>query len=293
MHPRTNLFSAALALGFAVSCASTSHVKELASSGAAYSTALDALLQATRESAVDASSARALSQAFGLADATVRARILESQDKLTTSMLGELERLRRHARLLGRYFEALGDLDDDGADQSASKAVVGSADALADLGKALAVSDQLSKAEKDALGQAAGLVVAGVRERAIARELQARADLIDLQLRIHKELLEALRGKLRADQQSVFDLGYARDVKEPFEAGQIGDSRAWIERRRGYLLMDKDLEALEKAGDAASRLRSAWRGSVEGKFDAEAQRDVLKKIDEAVALAESVEKARK
>lgn len=242
---------------------------------------------------MDASSARALSQASGLGNATVRAGILESQDKLTASMLGEIEKLRRHARLLGRYFEALGDLADDAADQSASKAVVGSADALADLGKALAVSDQLSKAEKDALGQAAGLVVAGVRERAIARELQARADLIDLQLRIHKELLEALRGKLRADQQSVFDLGYARDVKEPFEAGQIGDSRVWIERRRGYLLMNKDLEALEKAGDVASRLRSAWRASVEGKFDAEAQRDVLKKIDEAVALAESVEKVRK
>ncbi len=292
-RPRRGLLLPVACLAFAASCVSTSHVRELANSGAAYATALDTLMKWTEESAVDATSARALSEAIGVKDAAARVRILDSQDQIAGSMVGELEKLRRHARLLGRYFEALGNLAENAADESASKAVVGSAQALAEVGKELAVSDPLTKAEKDALGQAANLVVAGVRERAIGRELAARADVIDLQLRIHKDLLGALRGKLRADQQSVFDLGYARDVKEPFEEGQVGDARAWIEQRRGYLLMDKDLEALEKASRASSRLRSAWKAYVEGKFDAAAQRDALKEMDEAVALAETLEKASK
>lgn len=273
-------------------CASTSHVRELASSGVAYGTALDTLLTATEETAVDASSARALSQGQGVKTPASRVEILKGQDELVERTLGDLEKLRRHARLLKRYFQALADLADSATDETASRAVAGSAEALETLGKDLGSSSTLSKEQKDAIGKAASLVVQGVRERAIARELEARANVIDRQLQIHHELLKALRDKIKDDTRSVYDLGYARDVRKPFETDQIADARDWISRRRAYLLMDRNIEALEKAGDAASRLRSAWKAWVENRFDAAALADALKQVDSAVALAATVKASR-
>jgi len=287
---RAGLLLAEALLLLASACASESHVRQLASSGSAYAAGLDTLLSATRESAADASSARALSEGQGVAEAAVRAEILAAQDAMAQSALAELEKLRRHARLLGRYFDALGDLADDAQDAAASRAAVGSADALANLGRELALSDRLTKAQKDGLGEAVHLAVSQVRNRALCEELEARGDLIDFQLRLHRALLDALRGKLRADRQSAAQLAYDRDVRQPFEEGRVADARTWIADRRGYLLRDKDLAALERASDAASRLRSAWKACLEGGFDAAARRDALRQIDEAVALAGSIEK---
>jgi hypothetical protein len=254
----------------------------------AYGTALDTLLTATEETAVNASSARALSQGQGVKTPASRVEILKGQDEIIERTLGDLEKLRRHSRLLKRYFEALANLADSATDEPAAKAVAGSAEALEALGKELGASSTLSKEQKDAIGKAASLVVRGVRARAIARELEARANVIDRQLQIHHELLRALRDKIRDDARSVYDLGYARDVRKPFEADQIADAREWIGRRRAYLLMDRNVEALEKASDAASRLRSAWKAWVENRFDAAALADVMKQVDSAVAMASTV-----
>ena len=281
-----------LSVPLAWGCASASggHVKEVASSGVAYGTALDSLLTATEETAVDASSARALSEGRGVKTEAVRTRILEGQDKLTATTVGDLEKLRAHARLLKRYFQALADLADRAADESAAKAVAASAEALEAVGKELGASSALSSGQKDALGKATAFVVQGVRELAVARELSARASVIDLQLRIHQELLLALRDKLKADAGSVFEIGYARDIRIPFETDQIGSARDWISLRRTYLLMDRKIEALERASDAASRLRAAWKAYIENRIDAAALADALKQADSAVALAESVKK---
>jgi hypothetical protein len=273
-------------------CASTGHVTELASSGVAYGTAIDTLLTATEETAVDASSARALSQGQGVKTPASRSEILKGQDDIVERTLSDLEKLRHHARLLKRYFETLASLADSATDETASKAIAGSAEALEALGKELGSSSMLSKEQKDAIGKVTTLVVQGVRERAVARELEARANVIDRQLQIHHELLNALRDKIRDDARSVHDLGYARDVRKPFESDQIADARDWISQRRSYLLMDRNIEALEKASDAASRLRSAWKAWVENRFDAAALADALKQVDSAVALAATVKASR-
>jgi hypothetical protein len=284
------LLPAVLFLGGCAS--STSHVKELASSGVAYGSALDTLLTVTEETALDASSARALSQAQGVKTPARRVEILEGQDKAIALTLGDLEKLRAHARLLKRYFQALANLADKATDETVSKAVAGSAQALEKLGNELGSSRALTAEQKDALGKAAGLVVQGVRERAIARELEARANVIDRQLQIHQELLLALRKKLKADSESVYDIGYARDIRRPFESDTIAGARDWISQRRAYLLMDRSIDALEKAADAASRLRSAWKACVENRLDAGALADAMSQIDSAVALAETMKASR-
>jgi hypothetical protein len=263
--------------------ATTSRVKEVASSGVAYGNALEGLLAATEQTAVDASSARALSQGQGVKTTSSRARILEGQDKAIEPLLSDFEKLRRHARLFKRYFQSLSDLADNAADESAARAVAGSAEALEKLGRELEASASLGSDAKAALSKVTALVVQGVREQAIARELTARASVIDHQLAIHKELLLALRDKLKSDTRDIYDVG----VKAPFEMDAVRDPKDWMLQRRTYLLVDRKIEAFEKASDAASRLRTAWKAYVENSAGGATLTDLLRDVEAAVALAES------
>lgn len=277
---------AALGAMLACGCASTGHARKLATAGAAYGRATDVLLQVTQETAADADSARLLSEAQGLAREERRA-LLERHAPVSQT-LADLERLRRHARLLGRYFEALGRLAQDDADTQAADATGGAAAALNRLGQELTGSTLLTAAERDALSQTAGLFVAAVRRRVIDRELSDRAAAIDQEIRIQQTLLDAVRRKLRADLESLSSLGRERDVTRPFVENAVADPRGWIALRRGYLLAPADAEALKSASDAASKLRRAWAAFAAGHFDETARAELMADLETVVAYAETV-----
>jgi hypothetical protein len=275
----------ALLLGSA--CGSTSHARQLATAGAAYGRATDVLLRATQESAVDADSARLLSEAQGLAREERRA-LLEKHGGVSATV-ADLERLRRHARLLARYFEALGRLAENDTDTEAADATGGAATALNGLGEQLTGSTLLTAGERDLLSQTARLSVEAVRRRAIDRELAARADAIDREIRIQQTLLDAVRRQLRADLESVTSLGRERDVTRPFLDNAVADPRGWITQRRGYLLAAQDTDALKNASDAASKLRIAWKAFVAGRcFDEAARAGLMADLETIVAYAETV-----
>src|SRR4029077_11436466 len=113
--------TAALPLVLSIACSSTlPHARGLASAGAAYGKATDALLRVSQETAVDADSARLLSEAQGLAREERRA-LLEKHAAVSATVAA-LARLRPHARLPARYFEALGRLAENDADKAAADA---------------------------------------------------------------------------------------------------------------------------------------------------------------------------
>src|SRR5262249_23702460 len=145
--------------------------------------------------------------------------------------------------------------------------------------------------ETDLLSKTARLTVRAVRNRALDRELTARADAIDRELRLQQAMLTALRRKLQADLASIATLGRERDVSRPYVDAAISDSRGWIALRRGYLLAPRGLEALSDPSEAASRLRAAWAAFVEGRFDEAARAGLLADLDEIVAFAESAKAA--
>ena len=165
-------------------CGSTAHARKVASAGAAYGRATEVLLQVTEETAADADSARLLSEAQGLARDERRA-LLEKHAPVSQT-LADLERLRRHARLLVRYFEALGRLADNDSDTEAADATASAATALNRLGQELTGSTLLTAPERDLLSQTARLSVEVARRHAIGREISARADSIDREIRIQQ-----------------------------------------------------------------------------------------------------------
>ena len=267
-------------------CGSTKHAQSLATAGAAYGRATDVLLRATQESAVDADSARLLSEAQGLAREERRA-LLEKHAAVSATV-ADLERLRRHARLLARYFEALGRLAENDADKAAADATGSAATALNALGQQLTGSTLVTAAERDVLSQTARLSVEAIRRGAIDRELSARADSIDREIQIQQTLLDAIRRKLRADLESVATLGRERDVARPFVENAVADPRGWIALRRGYLLAAQDIDALKNASSAASKLRTAWKALVAGRFDETARAELMADLETMVSYAETV-----
>lgn len=275
------------ALVLCASCSATlPHAKRLASAGAAYGRATDALLAVTQQSAADADSARLLSEAQGLG--REERRVLLEKHSAVAAAVADLERLRRHARLLTRYFEALGRLAEDDRDAAAADATATAAAALSRLGAELTGSNFLTAPERDALSETARWTVAAARRLAVGRELEARAALIDREISIQRALLDAVRRKLQSDLESAADLGRERDVVRPFLDNAVPDPRLWIAARRGYVLAAQDAGALKNASDAASKLRTSWQSFVSGRFDETARAQLMEDLEAMLAYARTL-----
>jgi len=283
----------ALSLPLCPACASVraEHAQTVATAGVAWARAMEAVLVLAEETAVDADSARALSESEGLTR-DARRQVLDRHEGIAV-LVADMERLRRHGKLLGRYFEALHGLTETDADARARDAAVQAASAATDLGKELAGSTLLTASERELLGKSTGLAVRGVREAALGRELEARGAVIETELELQEALLAALRRTIRVDSASLRQLAAERDVAGPFVNGSIADPRGWISFRRSLVLPPATVEALADAADAASRVRTAWAALVSGRFDAAAWSSVLADADTLVALVKSLQEVRR
>jgi hypothetical protein len=266
-------------------CISVSHVERLSAAGATYGASMDTLLCVAEENAVNADSERLLSQGRGIS-ANDRKKIYADHEGIY-AVIETLERLRQHARLLQRYFNALNVLATTNAPARVQNAVQGAAAALNEVGQQLYKSPLLEPAQQDALGQLAGLVTKTVQRHYIAKELKARADIIEQQLRIQKEVTRAVAKKLTADLQSIATLGIQREVMSPYVKGKITNESKWIQQRKTYVLAKAGVDTLSSAEQAAAKLQQAWVAVINREFDELAFHDLLKDIETLVSLAET------
>jgi hypothetical protein len=267
------------------------HARDAGTAGSEWAKATDAVLRLAEETAVDADSARALSEAQGLSKDDRRAAL--GKHAGIPTLVGDLQRLRRHARLLGRYFERLHDLSDDSADASVEDATARAAEAAVTLGKEISGSTLVSAAERDAIAKTGSLTVRAGREAALSRELERRGDTIARELELERAALDAVRQQIRADQASLRDLGYSRDVVRPYVDGSVSDAAGWIAARRAYVLPADPSEALAQASDTASRLRKSWSALVEGRFDSAAWSAIAADAETLADYVRLVEEARR
>ena len=220
----------------ALGCASirTDHARTVATAGAASARAMDAVLVLAEETAVDADSARALSESGGLSR-DARRQVLDRHEGIT-ALVADLERLRRHTKLLGRYFDALHSLTETEGDVRAREAAARAASAASDLGRELSGSTLLTASERELLARSAGLAARGAREAALTRELEAHGAVIEQELALEQALLAALRRNIRVDSASLRELAADRDVASPFVNGTVADARARMSNRRSVVL---------------------------------------------------------
>ena len=265
-------------------CVSIGQVERVSSAGARYASAVDDLLQVTRDVGVDADSLRLLDQMAGSEE--VRKKIYETHRGVLDS-IEVMGKLRAHAKLLETYFNALDALATTDAPARAQNAAQGAAGAMNQLGGQLRGSNLLSTPEQEALGQFTGLAISAVQRKLVFQELKCHADLIDQQLRIHAALTGALASKLAADRKTLATSGMQREVEEPYVRGKIRNDAQWVERRRHYLLQGSGLEAVAQASEAAKKLRETWVALIERRFDELAFQDLLKDIEMLASAADA------
>ncbi|MEP7132121.1 MAG: hypothetical protein ABI914_03075 [Acidobacteriota bacterium] len=291
MKSRVGFTAAWLLLACGCASVRVKHAAAVGTAGAAWGRAVDALLLLAEETAVDADSARVLSEAQGLSRDERRV-VLEKHASIENE-IADLERLRRHARLLARYFDALRDLADSASDRAADAAAARALESATALGREISGSTLLSGAERDLLSKSSGLLVRGVRERALSRELDARAEAVGHELAVQQALLDALRRHIRADAASVKDLGRQREVSRPFLENRIVEPSAWIAERRLYTLPPPSADLLSDASDTASRLRTAWAALSEGRLDGAAWAALLADAETLTSWVRAIREARR
>lgn len=291
--PRLAAAAAALGLLLGSACVSVRarHARDAGTAGAEWAKATDAVLRFAEETAVDADSARALSEAQGLPKDS-RREVLEKHGNIA-AVVTDLQRLRRHARLLGRYFEHLHDLSDDATDKSAEEATGRAADALVTLGQEVSGTKLLTAADRDAISRTVAFTARAGREAALSRELARRGDTIARELELERAVLDAVRRMVSADAATIRELGLARDVVRPYVENRVEDPPGWIASRRGYVLPPDPSEALATASDAASRLKTAWAALVEGRYDGAAWSAIAADSEALISWVKLVQDARR
>jgi len=278
-------------------CATTaaSHVTPFAAAGTQYTQAVEALLAKSTDLLVDANS-RKLLQGLSLAPGTEE--LLDEQDAAMRENLTEVRLLRRQLDLLGEYFASLSALATSDVPQAFGDELGRTAAALDGVSTALRQTGLFrdAAAGQALVGDVGGLIVEGVRGRALERELERRKATIAEVLSIQERLLDALRNQVLADVEIDRQRDYDTEVVAPFETEDAlsGDPQrqAWIDARRKLLTDPVLVEELDAAAAAARALRVAWAKVLVHRLTPGDVEAVVTKLEPIVANVAALEAAR-
>jgi hypothetical protein len=244
----------------ATGCVSAAPYRDVASAGAQYAHAVEALTAAAAALAVDASSERLLQDdALANVDAATL-RQFDDEDAARAAVLGRIE---RHARLLGRYFALLGRLAAGGPGRETLRALDDTAAALEEAGRALRTGTGAAAARG---ARTAAAAAAGFYGRSLARrELARRAPVIDRELETHGEALAALAEAVRHDARVVTEARRQRRVVDLLLAeAPVADPDGWVAARRTLAAGEAAPAELGAAQRAAKALRDAVAAAAAG-----------------------------
>lgn len=274
----------ALLATLAASCASVQPYARFAQAGSVYSTALDRLLVAAANIAIDATSERLLQ------DDKLSNQDLASYRKLSTideERLAITGRLRAHARVLAQYFGLLNELATSDAPQHAQQAMEGMVKNLNAIGKQLRGSELVQN--KDVFTAITKIVV-GFTIRAMLRdELNKRKETIQVELKTQEELLKALAKAIKHDLTIINEAREKRVVIDPLVSPiPIARPDEWVANRRLILTSQARVAELDKASEAAQGLRKAFEDLVTDRLSIELVNALLTDLESIVAVAEAI-----
>jgi len=236
----------------------------LANLGSLYGAAMDKLLVVAEDTTVDATSERLL-QNREIAPQTI-ADYRKLSD-LDVKRLETIENLRKHVKLLARYFGLLKDLATSDSPSQLSKSAAEASGNLNQLGQELRKSDLIPGTPVAAA--LTKIIVSGKIRGALKDELTLRGDTIRTELKTEKDLVTALSGDLKHAVAITKEIRESRQILTPYTAsGPMRDDNQWIANRKALLKMNSTVDELAAAGSALDKLREAFESLMEGKLDA-------------------------
>jgi hypothetical protein len=257
--------------------------QRFAEAGQAYVTAFDALAdQSVRTAVLSDGHQLALARPSLSRDRKLEA-LTEHNDLLRArfELVGDL---RRHAVLLGEYFNALTNLSTSDAPTMAGSAAAELGDSLSALGSRLKLRSLGEVSIAGFLQPVTAIVVGRMQRRALQGELEARGLLLARELALQEAALRALSAQLHHDLILEAQARERELVFRPFVV-ETALPAEWHERRFETLSASVAPPAVEAAVRASRRMQDAWRGLLNNRIskdDLEALTRELKLVGKAL-----------
>lgn len=270
------------------SCATarTNHFRQFSQAGVAYSNAMNALLEEAGGAAIDTDSMVLGKTRRSLSRDDRRETIIE-HNRLLRERLALLGDLKRHARLLRSYFEALGALADSDAPSGIGTATEGVVNALGELHPKIESARVGELPISSLVGSVTKIAVAHFKVAALEDELKSRGPTIERELDLQQAALTAIAEELRTDLQSQIQQYESSEVVAPYvRDGPLPG--VWAQRRREALSAQLSLASVDSAADAARQLKVAFVALSEGRFQLVDVPALVDDISEIITLIERI-----
>lgn len=262
-----------------------------AKAGSTYTTAMDLLLVRSGDLSIDANSEFTL-HLDSIANVTsAQYMTLRNKDR---ERLKEINRLRRHTKMLARYFELLYELSTSKAPEETATALNGLVGNINKVGMEIRGSNYFTAAARAAVGAVGNLIVTAQIRQAVNKEFEARKNAIRRELVTQEELLKILA----SDIQQNLNIGNAtkeqRLVVAPLTGVPpigLGDINKWKENRREAIRSISTIDDLETASDAVKKLREGYESLLSGKLDISRINDALKDFEIIISTSEAIKEA--
>jgi hypothetical protein len=275
-----------LLVTFATSCKSTKEFATLAQAGTSYTTAMDSLLLATQQVEIDTTSERLL-QDDTLSNLSLKQyRNLSDQNEETVRLIALL---RRHVKLLSRYFGLLQELATSNAPGRAKTAIGGVIDNLNSVSKEIRGSALVPANVASGAGLITSAIISGKIRGALKEELNARKDTIEKELFLQEGLLKFLSEHLTHDFAIIKETREQRLVITPLTSETpIANADGWVNNRRSILTMSLVSQELNTASNSVKTLREAFGDLVSDKLTLDRVNLLLNDFSSLLAVAEKL-----
>jgi hypothetical protein len=255
---------------------------DFATAGVSYQRASDAVLDDAGTAAIRADNAVLVRARPDIPTSKQRQTDVLQHNRDLQKRMAVLRDLRRHGRVLQRYFQALAAIAESKAPEAAAAAAGQTFTALSSLSTTLkssqagAVVPPLTK-----------LVVGSFKVRALENELKQRADAIAAEIKLQEVLFKIVGDTLRTDLRVQLNTMETGQVIAPFAADATLPS-SWGTTRETFLKASASAESADAAARAAAAMQEAFTALVQNRFDHAAFNSLLDDIAEVLSIAEQL-----
>lgn len=269
-------------------CRPPAEYAEFAKAGTLYTAALDNLLVAATKTHLDASSERLLSD-DEVGNTTDEA--YQKQAKADRERIQIHNELRRHARLLGLYFDSLYALATSTAPEQAQQHTEALFKQVNTVGETIRGSKLFSEGVPGIVGLLANAIVNAKIRGELKKELQSRKAALELELETQKRVLRALSRNMSADLKTLREKDEQRLIVFPLlDSTPIKDVEKWKENRRKVELYPTVITELEAAAGAIEKLEMIFAELISGKITPSRINSFLADLETILSIAESIRK---
>ena len=281
-----------IALILNTACAPTQTIeqsRDLSSSGLAYTTAVEALVDSTVPRVIDFNSASLIKLRPGQNEEQLKKKLTDHNAALS-DLIAELETFKGQNKLLQSYFINLQALADSPIKEDVGGSVSVLSGSINELNKSLKGDFSLTPQQQTEIGKLAGLVAQSAQASKLKSALQRDAEIIATQLALHEQQLEIITGILKDRFDAENELFFREQVEKPYASTDPSAKLdpGWQAARSTYLRTQFTNKKLATAQIAAKQLRGIWTDILQGRNDTGSLRILISDVNEFVTSIENL-----